>query len=181
MEHKHISKFLSLILRHKPETIGIELDNEGWVSVDELLEKLKLHGKPVSLEQLQEVVATNNKKRFRFSDDGKRIRANQGHSVAIDLALAPTTPPPVLYHGTATKNLDSIFEKGLIKGSRQHVHLSKELGTAINVGARHGKPVVLEVDAAQMHQLGFHFFLSENGVWLTDHIPPKFLKQQEEK
>lgn len=168
---KKISKFLSLVLRHKPETIGLHLDEQGWASVEELLEKINRAPYSLSFEDLKEVVATNDKQRFIFSEDYSRIRANQGHSVQVDLALEAKIPPGILYHGTAIKNLDSIRDKGLIKGSRHHVHLSSDKETAINVGGRHGKPVVLEVQAMNMYQAGMEFFQSENEVWLTDHVP----------
>ena len=172
---KKISKFLSLVLRHKPETIGLELDENGWASVEELLDKMNRDPYSLSFDDLKEVVETNDKQRFIFSEDYKQIRANQGHSIQVDLALEAQTPPGILYHGTAIKNLDSIKEKGLIKGSRHHVHLSADKKTALTVGGRHGKPVVLEVQAMNMYQAGMDFFLSENGVWLTDHVPPHFI------
>ena len=172
---KKISKFLSLVLRHKPETIGLELDENGWASVEELLDKMNRDPYSLSFDDLKEVVETNDKQRFIFSEDYKQIRANQGHSIQVDLALEAQTPPGILYHGTAIKNLESIKEKGLIKGSRHHVHLSADKKTALTVGGRHGKPVVLEVQAMNMYQAGMDFFLSENGVWLTDHVPPHFI------
>lgn len=169
------SKFLSYVLRHQPDAIGLKLDGEGWADVSELIELANSDGHNLTLELVREVVATNNKKRFAFSDDGARIRASQGHSVAIELGLTPTTPPDVLYHGTATRFLDSIKEKGLISGSRRHVHLSAELATAIDVGRRHGKPTVLTVRSGEMHGSGKEFFLSDNGVWLTKFVPIQYL------
>ncbi|MEM6916531.1 MAG: RNA 2'-phosphotransferase, partial [Verrucomicrobiota bacterium] len=143
MNKTRLSKMLSFVLRHEPEAIGLKLDSEGWAQVDELLACLRESGKSASRSELEEVVAQNNKQRFRFSDDGLRIRANQGHSIQIDLKLEPATPPHQLYHGTATRFLSSIFADGLVPGSRQHVHLSAERSTALAVGRRHGKPVTL--------------------------------------
>ncbi len=167
-----ISKFLSLILRHKPETINLKLDKNGWADIDELIDKSI--DMSLTRELITEVVEKNDKKRFII--DGDRIRANQGHSLAIDLELKPLTPPDILYHGTATRFLDSIMQKGLTKQSRQHVHLSAELTTAIAVGKRHGKVVVLEIDAKKMVENGDTFYLSNNGVWLTDFVGVAFLK-----
>ena len=174
---KRHSKFLSLLLRHRPETIGLVLDAEGWASVVELLQKLEAHDHPMSREVLEEVVATNVKQRFRFSEDGTRIRANQGHSVSVDLGYVAQSPPEYLYHGTATKNLASIRGQGLLKGTRHHVHLSADLVTAKAVGSRHGVPVILRVPAKAMETAGYEFFLSDNGVWLTDHVPSQFLQE----
>lgn len=173
---KHISKYMSLVLRHAPETIGITLDAQGWAEVDQLLEKSARHGEVLSREELDTVVFTSDKQRFAFSDDGRRIRANQGHSIAaVDLGLTQAVPPPVLYHGTADRFLESIQAAGLLPGSRNHVHLSRDPGTGVMVGKRHGRPVVLTVDAAAMHKLGHAFFVSENGVWLTTGVPPAFI------
>lgn len=169
------SKFLSYVLRHRPDSIGITLDPEGWVEVDTLLEACATNGRAISRAQLEEVVATNNKKRFAFNEDGTRIRASQGHSVDVDLAYEPATPPEILYHGTVDRFLDSIREQGLIRGSRHHVHLSHEIGTAQNVGSRRGRPVVLRVRAGDMHRKGIPFFCSANGVWLTEHVPPEHI------
>ena len=167
-----LSKFLSLLLRHKPEEIGLELDAEGWARIDDILEKSR---DPITRAQIDEIVATNPKQRFAISEDGTRIRARQGHSRQVDLGLTPVTPPDQLFHGTALKNLGAIRAQGLVRGSRQHVHLSGDVGTARNVGGRHGKPVVLTVDAARMAAEGHLFYLSENGVWLCDHVPAGFL------
>ena len=175
------SKFLSLVLRHDPSALGITLDSNGWADVEKLLELMNARKKPLTREQLEQVVAANNKKRFAFSEDGSRIRANQGHSIEIDLALSPLPPPETLYHGTATRFLDSIMEKGLLSGSRQHVHLSQDLATAMNVGMRHGKPVVLIVDCAGMSEAGHAFYRSENHVWLTESVPTTFLKVHQER
>lgn len=171
-----VSKFLSLILRHKPEEINLILDGNGWANVAELIEKSAKAGSDFSLEELAEVVATNDKKRFVFDETKTRIRASQGHSIAVDIGFEERIPPPILYHGTAEKNLDSILEKGLEKRARHHVHLSSEKDTARKVGVRYGKPVILQVDAAQMSARGYKFYISANGVWLVDAVAPEFLK-----
>ena len=171
-----LSKFLALILRHNPGKINLELDAHGWADVAELIEKTNQHRKlSVSMADLEQVVANNSKQRYRFNDDKTRIRANQGHSIDIDLGLEPTIPPAVLYHGTASRFVDSIMEKGLVSGRRQYVHLSLDIETATTVGTRHGKPVILTVDTAQMSADGFLFYLSHNNVWLTEHVPVKYL------
>lgn len=171
-----ISKFLSLVLRHRPKAVGVTLDAAGWVSVAVLLDGCARSGRSISREQLEEVVATNDKKRFEFSPDGSMIRASQGHSVDVDLGYAPADPPEVLYHGTARRNLASIHGRGLVKGRRHHVHLSGDEETAVKVGRRYGKPVVLTVRASRMAADGAAFFLSANGVWLTDHVPPEYIE-----
>jgi putative RNA 2'-phosphotransferase len=170
-----ISKFLSLVLRHRPETLGLTLAPDGWVDVDELLEACRAHGRAIPREVLHEVVATNDKRRFSFSPDGTRIRANQGHSVEVELGLEPVEPPELLYHGTVARFLDSIRRQGLLRGGRRHVHLSADRQTARTVGQRRGRPVVLVVEAARMHGDGHQFYLSENGVWLTGAVPPEYL------
>lgn len=172
-ELKKISKLLSYVLRHRPDTIGIELDDNGWTNVDGLLEAAKDRG--LTKEILDEVVATNDKKRFIFNDDGTKIRANQGHSVKVDLELEPSKPPNLLFHGTVDKFLDSIRKGGLIKGSRHHVHLSADRETATDVGGRRGKPVILIVATRLMINDGFEFYQSENGVWLVDAVPLQYL------
>lgn len=174
---KSISKFMSLILRHNPGRVGIALDDSGWVDVSTLIDALNKNGKSVNEDVIREVVETNDKQRFTFSEDGKRIRANQGHSVSIDLKLEAQTPPEILYHGTATKNLASIKEKGLDKRNRQHVHLSADKVTATKVGQRHGKVVILVVRARAMVEAGYEFYLSKNGVWLTDSVPVEFINK----
>lgn len=151
----------------------------GWVGVDELLAACAARSMAVSRAELDEVVARNNKQRFAFDETGQRIRANQGHSVEVDLELAPAEPPAILYHGTASHNLGDILAQGLRRMNRHHVHLSQEIATAANVGGRHGKPVVLEVAAAAMRQAGHVFYCSANGVWLTDSVPPEFLRERE--
>jgi RNA:NAD 2'-phosphotransferase (TPT1/KptA family)/predicted DNA-binding transcriptional regulator YafY len=171
-----ISKFLSLVLRHQPELIGIELDDQGWIATDQLLKQANAHGKHLTPEALQYVVETNAKKRFAFDESGKKIRASQGHSVDIDLGYQPQTPPEILYHGTGSQSVEAILATGLQKRDRQHVHLSHEVETATKVGSRHGQPVVFEVLALQLHEQGHQFFLSANGVWLTDFVPVEFLR-----
>lgn len=171
-----LSKFLSLVLRHQPETIGIHLDENGWVNVDELLEKSNKFGKPFDKETLFHLVATNSKKRFALNETKEKIRASQGHSVNVDLGYVPQNPPTYLYHGTGEKSVASILISGLEKRSRQHVHLSLDLETALKVGERHGKPFVFLVHSEKMFADNFQFFLSENGVWLTDHVPLKYLE-----
>lgn len=172
-----ISKFLSKYLRHEPATLGLTLEVGGWVLVEDLLKACAKHNFPITKVQLDEVVEKNNKKRFSFDESGKKIRANQGHSVEVDLQLAPQRPPSVLYHGTAEKNLASVMSVGIEKRARHHVHLSKDIATAKNVGSRHGKPVVLAIDAESMQKAGFIFYCSDNGVWLTDCVPVEFIKQ----
>ncbi|GAB5526638.1 MAG: RNA 2'-phosphotransferase [Roseivirga sp.] len=174
-ERKQKSKFLSLILRHKPEVIGLGLDENGWASVEELLGKASRGHVQLTFDELKEVVDTNDKKRFAFSEDFTMIRANQGHSLKVDLKLEEKIPPGLLYHGTAVQNLHSIKEQGLIKGQRHHVHLSADQETAIKVGGRHGKPVVLTIAAMNMYQSGITFYQSENGVWLTDCVAVQFI------
>lgn len=171
-----VSKRLSLHLRHAPEQIGLVLGPGGWVAVDELLEALARHGHRVSREELAEVVARNDKKRFAFDDTGTMIRANQGHSVPVDLGLAEAVPPGVLFHGTVTAALPAIRREGLRPMKRHHVHLSPDEQTATRVGARRGKPVVLRVDAARMTGDGHRFFRSDNGVWLVAAVPPEYLR-----
>lgn len=169
------SKFLSLILRHKPEEVGLKLDSAGWVQVQELLRAMNAHGMRLTLDQLDQVVATNSKKRFAFSEDRARIRASQGHSVEVDLQYAPQVPPELLYHGTATRFLDSIRQQGLQRMKRRHVHLSAETAVTVQVGARHGKPVLLTIRAGEMQRAGHIFSLSTNGVWLVEQVPPQFI------
>ena len=173
------SKFLSLVLRHDPGQIGLTLDSGGWVDVTTLLAAANQAGFKITPAQLAEVVAQNDKQRFRFSEDGTRIRANQGHSVTVELGLTPQAPPDVLYHGTATRFLTAIQQEGLKPGSRQQVHLAADEATASKVGARHGKPVVLIVNSAQMAADGYAFYRADNGVWLTDKVPPVYLHVQE--
>lgn len=169
------SKFLSLILRHKPEVAGITLDENGWVDVQSLLDGAAKSGHDITRSDLFNTVHNNNKKRFTLSGDGTRIRAAQGHSVQVDLDLTPVRPPSHLFHGTARHNLDSIFANGLIPGKRLQVHLSPDVKTAISVGERHGKAAVLWVDTARMDADGYTFTQADNGVWLTDSVPAVYL------
>jgi putative RNA 2'-phosphotransferase len=171
-----ISRFLSLVLRHKPAEIGLTLEDGGWVRVEELLKACAGYGKGLTLAELREVVETNDKKRFSFDASGARIRANQGHSVEVEMDFEESAPPAALYHGTAEKNLGVIFAEGLKKMARHHVHLSVDTDTARKVGARYGKPVILRVDAEKMHGAGFKFYVSANGVWLTESVPAGFLE-----
>jgi putative RNA 2'-phosphotransferase len=175
----HLSKFLSLVLRHKPEEIGIVLDEQGWTDIDILIAKANEKGVKMDRDILRLVVESNSKKRFAFNETGQRIRASQGHSVEVELGYVRQEPPAILYHGTATKSVDSILKAGLEKRQRHHVHLSADVETAKNVGMRYGKPVIFEVSALQMHGDKFEFFLSQNGVWLTDHVPVRYLKNRE--
>ena len=170
-----ISKFLSLVLRHKPQKIGIELDENGWVDVDVLLIQMNKKGQNIDFETLKFVVETNNKKRFAFNEDQTKIRASQGHSLKIDLGYKPQAPPEILFHGTAGRFIDSIMRTGLEKRNRHHVHLSLNKETATNVGGRHGRVVVLEVMTRKMYDDGYDFFVSENDVWLIDNVPVKYL------
>jgi len=170
-----LSKFLSFVLRHKPDAIGLALDAQGWADIDDLIEKGNASGTPFNRDDLLRVVETSDKKRFSISADGSRIRAPQGHSVSVELGLAAKEPPPILYHGTATRFVESILSEGLKPQTRQQVHLSRDEVTAHRVGQRHGKPVIFTVDAARMHAQGFSFYLADNGVWLTDQVPPQFL------
>lgn len=169
------SKYLSRVLRHEPELIDLRIDRHGWVWINELLRQLKKAGRGLSRAQLLEIVETNDKKRFTISDDGRRIRAAQGHSIEVDLGLPAVAPPDTLYHGTASQSLDRIFESGLNPGRRRQVHLSQDPETATRVGRRHGKPVVLRVAAGRMHANGCTFFHADNGVWLTEAVPAEYL------
>ena len=176
---KETSKFISLILRHKPETIGITLDEHGWADVSELIEGIN-KTTPFNMQMLEEIVSTDNKQRYSFNDDKTLIRANQGHSIPVDVELKKTVPPEVLYHGTGEKYVTSIDKEGLIPKSRLYVHLSKDEETALNVGKRHGKPVVYKVNAKRMAEDGYEFFLSVNGVWLTKAVPKEYLSRKVE-
>ena len=170
------SKVLSLILRHEPQRVGLKLDSAGWVGVDELLAAMNRHGVSLTLEELKHVVATNDKKRFAFSEDGLKIRANQGHSVDVDLQYQPEVPPEFLYHGTPERFVKSIRATGLNKGERHDVHLSPDAATASKVGQRRGRPVVLKIRAGEMHRAGHQFRRSENNVWLVDFVPAEFIE-----
>ena len=179
-ELMQISKFLSLILRHKPETIGIQLDSNGWTDVEELLQKANSYGITFDRQTLNLIVETNSKKRFALNDTKDKIRASQGHSVEIELGYSSQKPPEILYHGTGEKAIESILQSGLDKRARQHVHLCSDIETAIKVGQRHGKPFVFIVLAEEMFNDSFEFYISENGVWLTDHVPVKYLRRNGE-
>ena len=170
------SKFLSRILRHEPNLIGLTLGLGGWVQVNDLLRGMKRAGHRITPDTLRQIVSDNDKQRFTLSEDGRRIRAAQGHSVPVDLDLAAVEPPATLFHGTARANLDAIFAGGLNPGRRQHVHLSLDEDTAVKVGTRHGKPVVLRVDTAAMYADGLTFWQADNGVWLTATVPPDYLR-----
>lgn len=168
---------MSLVLRHKPDEIGLEMDDQGWVKVDELIIKMNQNGLRVDKDIINTVVETNDKKRFAFNTDKSLIRASQGHSIEVDLDLPVAVPPNILYHGTTSRFLDSILRTGLQKQNRQHVHLSVTIETAQAVGSRHGKPVILTINAKAMHEAGFKFYLSENKVWLTETVPVEYISK----
>jgi len=170
-----LSKFLSFVLRHDPEAIRLALDSQGWAGIDELIAKANAAGTKFDRDDLLRVVAESDKKRFSLSPDRDRIRAAQGHSVSVELGLAAREPPQLLYHGTAVRFVESIRSGGLKPQSRQQVHLSVDEKTAERVGQRHGKPHIFRIDAAAMHARGFKFYRADNGVWLTDKVPPEFL------
>lgn len=174
-ENTRLSKLLSYVLRHNPAHLGIRLDDHGWTNVEILLKQLSTHKENVDFDILKHIVDTNTKKRFSFNEDLSLIRASQGHSVEIELNYAAQIPPVVLFHGTADKNLMLIREKGLLKMSRHHVHLSADKEMAYKIGQRHGKPVVLSVQSLAMHESGHLFYISDNGVWLTGHVPAGFI------
>jgi putative RNA 2'-phosphotransferase len=171
-----LSKFLSFVLRHKPEAIALELDPSGWVEIERLVEQCRAHGKALSKDIVESIVATSPKQRFAISEDRLRVRANQGHSIEIDLAYEPTEPPELLFHGTVSHSLASIRSAGLKRMERHHVHLSPDVATALAVGMRRGKPIVLQIAAARMHRDGHVFYLSANGVWLTEGVPPEYIE-----
>lgn len=176
----HYSKLLSLVLRHQPETIGIVLDSEGWTDIKILLQHMAQHQNPLTREQLIEVVESNDKKRFQFSEDLNKIRAVQGHSSQqVQRKYIEITPPDTLFHGTATRFVESILKNGLIAGERHHVHLSEDLVTANKVGQRHGKVVIFNINTKHMQQDGYQFYQAENGVWLVKHVPTQYLTQLE--
>jgi putative RNA 2'-phosphotransferase len=175
-QYTDVSKFLSYVLRHEPQAIGLKLDSEGWAEIALLIAGAQKAGHTLDVGLIRKVVETSDKKRFSISQDGLSIRAVQGHSTAsVAITFAEKQPPEILYHGTATRFLDSILHEGLKPGERQYVHLSAETATAVAVGLRYGKPVVLKVEALQMHQQGFRFFQAENGVWLVDKVPVEYL------
>lgn len=172
---RRISRFLSLVLRHRPQEIGIQLDPQGWVEVESLISAVNTR-MPLDLETLEQIVRENDKQRFAFSADRRKIRASQGHSVQVELGHAPQAPPDILYHGTTQAALESIRQQGLLKGRRQYVHLSCDPETARQVGQRHGPPVILKIRAEAMHAAGHAFYLSANGVWLVALVPPEFVE-----
>ncbi|MEO6316795.1 MAG: RNA 2'-phosphotransferase [Chitinophagaceae bacterium] len=173
----HISKLMSLVLRHQPEKIGLQLDAHGWTPVQALIDKLLAKGIAVNEALIQTIVATNDKQRFALNDDKTMIRASQGHSIDVALNLPESMPPNILYHGTTGRFLNSIRSNGLQKQNRQHVHLSATVETAVAVGSRHGKPVVLHIQAKAMFDEGYKFYLSDNKVWLTDFVPIAYITQ----
>ncbi|ALM82776.1 RNA 2'-phosphotransferase [Bordetella sp. N] len=175
-QHEQVSKYLSYILRHEPHSIGVELDSEGWLDIKTLIDASAAHGRVLDDALVRAVVETSPKQRFQISEDSERIRAVQGHSASeVKRTFQELTPPALLYHGTATRFVASILESGLRKGERQYVHLSADLQTAISVGKRHGTPAVFAVQAQAMSAQGHKFFLAENGVWLADQVPARFL------
>ena len=175
MSDTELSKFLSYVLRHKPDEIGLVLDAQGWASISELLERASAHDRPFTRDDLLRVVAKSDKQRFALSDDQARIRANHGHSLTVDLGIKPATPPALLFHGTATRFYDSILAEGLKPQSRQMVHLCETIEQAKKVGERHGKPLILKVDAAALSAKGVLFYPSQSHVWLVEGVPPAFL------
>ncbi|MCQ2468849.1 MAG: RNA 2'-phosphotransferase [Ruminococcus sp.] len=174
---KNMSKFISLILRHKPETIGIQLDEHGWAEVDSLIEGINRNGgQKISMAVLEEIVRTDEKQRYSFNEDKTLIRANQGHSVQVDVELEEKNPPEFLYHGTGEKYVDSILKEGLKPKSRLYVHLSADTETAHKVGIRHGKPHIFRIRSGEMSRNGIKFFISANGVWLTKAVPVEYIE-----
>jgi putative RNA 2'-phosphotransferase len=173
-----LGRFISLILRHKPEAVGIKLDSNGWANVDELISGINKAGKKIDMEILERIVRENNKQRYSFNETHTKIRANQGHSINVDVELKEAIPPDKLYHGTATRFMESIKKNGITKQSRQYVHLSADKETATAVGKRHGKPIVLIVDTVKMRADGHKFYISENGVWLCGDISWKYISEE---
>ena len=172
-----LSVFISLVLRHKPDAVGINLDEHGWANVEELIDGINNTGRKINMEILEEIVRTDNKQRYSFNEDKTLIRANQGHSIPVDVELKEQEPPEFLYHGTADRFIKAITTEGLKPMSRLYVHLSKDIETANKVGKRHGKPVILKVHSGQMYQDGIKFYLSENGVWLTKIVDVKYMEK----
>lgn len=173
---KAISKYLSYILRHDPADAGITLDENGWTDVAILIKELGVRFPGLDIPALEYIVATNNKQRFAFNEDKTRIRASQGHSVEVELNYLAQEPPTVLFHGTPLRNLAAILAEGLKKGERHHVHLSQNVTTALQVGARHGSPTILKIHSGKMFKDGYVFYLSANEVWLTAHVPPAYIE-----
>lgn len=177
-EDMRISKFISLILRHKPEEIGLELDEYGYINTSDLIYGLNRKGYEVIISDIERIVVEDNKQRYSFNHDKSKIKANQGHSISVNLELEAKEPPKILYHGTSTRFSESICNEGIKKQSRQYVHLSADIETAIKVGKRHGEIVIFKIDSDQMYNDGYKFFLSENKVWLTDYVPIKYLSKE---
>ena len=177
-KHIKLSRFLSLILRHKPEEIGLTLDNQGYLEVEKLLQGINNTGRKIDKDILDEIVASDNKQRYSYNYDGTKIRANQGHSVKVDLGLTKSKPPEFLYHGTVERFLDSISKQGLLRMGREYVHLSDNIETAKNVGTRRGKPIILVINAEEMYNDGLEFYLSENNVWLVENVPVKYISME---
>lgn len=171
-----LSIFISLVLRHKPDVANIVLDEHGWANVEELLNGINETGRKIDMDILEEIVSTDNKQRYSFNQDKTMIRANQGHSIPVDVELKELQPPDILYHGTATRFLDDILNDGLKPMKRLYVHLSKDIQTASKVGKRHGDPVILKVYSGDMYKDGYKFYLSENGVWLTKKVDMKYFE-----
>ncbi|AGF57539.1 putative RNA 2'-phosphotransferase [Clostridium saccharoperbutylacetonicum] len=177
-EDMSISKFISLILRHKPEEIGLKLDEYGYIKTSDLIKGLNLKGYKVTISDIERIVAEDNKQRYSFNEDKSKIKANQGHSITVNLELQPIEPPKVLYHGTATRFSERICKEGIKKQNRQYVHLSSDVETATKVGKRHGELVIFKIDSDEMYKDGYKFYLSENKVWLTDYVPIKYLSKE---
>lgn len=172
-----LSVFISLILRHKPEIIGIKLDDYGYADVNELIEKINNTGRNINIEILEQIVKEDNKQRYSFNEDRSKIRANQGHSINVNVELRELEPPRFLYHGTATRFLDNIKKEGIVSKSRLYVHLSNDIDTAVQVGKRHGVPVVLKINTGKMYENGYKFYLSENNIWLCKYIPFEYVEK----
>lgn len=172
-----LGKFISLILRHHPETIHLKLDEQGWADLEQLINGINQYGLSIDRTILDRIVTQNDKQRYSYNEDKTKIRANQGHSISVNLELTSVVPPDILYHGTASRFTGSIFQEGITKQSRQYVHLSSDYKTALSVGSRHGTPVVLKIYASRMYQDGYSFYLSENHVWLTPYIPVKYIEK----
>lgn len=174
-KNDRLSVFLSLVLRHKPEVIGLALDNQGYLKLDDLIDGINKSGREVELQTILDIVNSDDKKRYSLSEDNSKIRASQGHSIPVDLSLANGIPSGQLFHGTAERFKESIETTGLVKAGREYVHLSENIETAISVGSRRGKPVVFLVDHKKMLEDGHELWISENNVWLSENIPTKYL------
>ena len=177
---ERVGRLLAFVLRHRPDAIGLSLDEHGWADVSALIAGVRRRRYPIDMAFLEEVVRFDSKQRYAFNDDRTKIRANQGHSIPVDVELPQETPPDILYHGTASRFSASIEQQGLLSQSRLYVHLSANPGTAITVGARHGKPIVYQIDCKAMTQAGHKFYLSKNGVWLTEEVPPQYLRREDD-